>query len=454
MSASSPVFFALLLPIYIFEAWLLSHGLKFHRELAANDQERFRLTQLDGLRGLLALSVVFIHALEYHDYLVVKKWSSPPSNFYLQLGVFPVTMFFFLSGYVFWRKLVKRSQLSTGAFLKNRLSRLGPVYGVACAWLFILMAFESHFKENVSFLKLVLEGASWLSCLGSGHDINRIASSKIWLGPSWTLRYEWFFYLSLPAFVWFARRRARLLLLLVPAAALAWLLAQWHEKGLAASLIHAARGYAQFLAYAWGAGMVLAVVELSAKLKLFAQSNVATLTSLSAIAVTLFFIKPKYGPVESLMLFLPFACICFGNTWFGLLTSRPVLFLGRTSYSLYLLHLLTLRAVGLLVGGPIDLTHLGAWGYWSFACVCGTFALVISAYSYQYLEHPFLHAGKKKRAYVVPKASSPMELPVASFLPADRWTSDATVPGNHHRTSPDARRSSRVQSASDMSEAL
>ena len=72
--------------------------------------------ELESMRGLLALAVVVHHALVYYFLLYehTPVISGPHSNFYLQLGTAPVTFFFFITGFLFWSKLIAKPKQSAG----------------------------------------------------------------------------------------------------------------------------------------------------------------------------------------------------------------------------------------------------------------------------------------------------------------------------------------------------
>ncbi len=397
MQAESPWFYLVLMPFFALEAWLLSRWIPFHRAQNIRELSLQRVVPLDGLRGILALSVFFIHAAEYHGFYTLGKvpLPAPSSNFYAQLGVFPVTMFFFITGYVFWLKLRKQDSIPLVPFLYARLARLGGAYWVACLLSFLLIACESHFHANISPLKLILKGVSWLTFFGSDHDLNKIPLSYYWLGQAWTLRFEWLFYFSLPFLGWFARRRMRLILLVAGAAILKFALNRIYiplphhlYRPVVAYLI---APYFGFLAIAFSVGMAAATIPVSPAIKAWAQSKAAAVLSLLLLAATLLWATPDYIWQESLLLAAPFFCVSMGNTWFGVLASEPIRFLGRISYSFYLLHIVLL---GMAISSLSPLIHFAALSpleFWAFAAVVGALIVPISALSYQYLEFPYLH---------------------------------------------------------------
>ncbi len=397
MGITHPAYFCVVMILYLLVGQCLSRAVPFYRELIDKERSSNRVAPLDGLRGPLSLSVYFLHASEYYDLSHNGALILPKSIFYSQLGVLPVTMFFLIAGYVFWLKIRRQGSLPALPFWHTRLGRLGGPYLFACVWLLLLVAVASQFTFLVPPWIFFAQVFGWLSIVGSGHEINHVRLAKVWLGPAWTLRYMWYFYLTLPALVWFARRRWRLALLLGGSALLATLLGTVHAHGLAGVALESAQAYFGFLAFLFGAGMIVASLPASAALRQFGRGHVATCVSLALIAVTLWRVPPEHGLLESAMLLLPFACICWGNTWFGLLSSRAAVLLGRISYSFYLLHLLVLVTAGRLLRPLVNVTALSPILYWTFAAACGLAGILVSAVSYRYLEYPFLHLGRSRK---------------------------------------------------------
>jgi peptidoglycan/LPS O-acetylase OafA/YrhL len=380
--------------LFFAEGWLLSKLLPFHQRADKEELLSRRQAPLDGLRGILSLSVFFAHAASYYYFEQTKIWDFPPSNFYSQMAVFPVSMFFFITAYLFWSKLIQKPSFPVWRFWLGRFGRLEPVYIAVCSLVFLWVALLSGFHRQVSVRNLSIQILSFLTFWGP-KDIDGITNWKLWLGASWSLRYEWLFYFSLPFLGWFAKRRRTTVLLvgiaflLVPA--LARLESYRHLGGLTRLL----ESYAHFFAYTFSAGILIAILPKD-RLSALARGVPATLLSLIAIGLTLFFVPASYGLLESLCLALPFACICMGNTWFGLLSSRSLRFLGRISYSFYLLHVLGLFFVLMIAQKRGILLGATPFSYWAIVAGSGMLTIFLCAFSYQFLEAPFLHMGRRQ----------------------------------------------------------
>jgi len=412
MNAGSIFFYFAVMAVFLAEAAILCRMLPLQRRLTEEDRANKRFAGLDGLRGLLAPSVFVHHAVLYLSFLHIGNWFGLTSIFYSQMGVLPVTLFFFLTGYLFWSKLMKHAKLNFSSFIKNRVGRLGGAYLLACVLLFAFAMVQSGFHRQVSWGRLMLEALAWLSFLGAGHDVNQVFDSKRMLGQIWTLRLEWMFYLSLPCLGWFARKKTRLPMLLV-VAALSSVLIERVTLDFSAPLNYLWKMvgyYAHMLILTFSVGMVIAIIPKSGAMRTWAQGWVATLLSAVLLGITACFVTPHHGWLESVMLAFPFACVCFGNTWFGLLSLTSVRSLGRVSYSFFLLHMFVLYAGQAVLSRFTAMGSLATWGYWSFTAVCGIVTVVLSYLSYQFLEYPFL-----KKPLVADGRVTPEKKP-AAFL--------------------------------------
>src|SRR4051794_29707847 len=65
-----------------------------------------RYVSIDGLRGYLALAVLLHHACTWYFYARTGKWAPPPSNLYTHFGHSGVALFFMITGFLFFTKLL------------------------------------------------------------------------------------------------------------------------------------------------------------------------------------------------------------------------------------------------------------------------------------------------------------------------------------------------------------
>lgn len=398
-SVTNIVYYPIGLTLFFLEGWLLSFILPFHAKLHASELKSNRQIPLDGLRGLLALGVFFTHVLSYYYYHLSNRWEFPPCNWGAQLAIAPVCIFFYITGYLFWSKLRKASLAPTARFWLSRVARLMPVYLFACGVAFVYAALLSKFTVRVPARDLAGQVTSWVANARL-MDLNNVSDSHLWLTQAWTLRLEWMFYFSLPFLRWFGRGLQKTLLLLILIGLLSGLGQIAERIAGQHSLTSFALTYSHFFLHSFSLGILVAFLPPE-RFSRFAKGRLATIVSLVLLCAVLLIAPPRYGVLETCLLSLPFTCICLGNTWWGLLSSRGMRFLGRISYSFYLLHLVSFTIVMELARKHGLLVDIRPPAYWALSCGIGSVIIVICAFSYQWLEHPFLHIGQTRNAFAV-----------------------------------------------------
>jgi peptidoglycan/LPS O-acetylase OafA/YrhL len=119
----SPLLFAAILTTAILTALALGKFGK-HPSKVSN----VNLT-LEGLRGILALCVFAHHSFYFYHLSHQGKWQDPDSRFWMQLGQPAVQLFFMLTGYLFWRKVLEDGgNLNWSNYAIRRVFRLMPLY--------------------------------------------------------------------------------------------------------------------------------------------------------------------------------------------------------------------------------------------------------------------------------------------------------------------------------------
>ena len=333
---------------------------------------------LDGLRGLAILLVILLHAN-------IEGFSG---------GFYGVDLFFVLSGFlitsILGREFTAKQDINFTHFYRRRVLRLFPA---AALMSFLLLLFAYFFIPDFTQIKRdVIASLTYTANWTRAFALN----CPVFLGHTWSLAVEEQFYLLWPLLLYlWLKRSARA----APAALFALGLAGL-SMGLRAWLVLSGQPFwriyngfdthcdAMFL----GAASALAV-------NLRPESNLAkrvnryclrlwpvALTGMAAlIAVSRF--EQKYVMLYGYAGFAIFsaililACNLERKTWFSpLLCSRPLVYLGRISYGLYLWHytLLYVLANVLQVPNPYFLLI----GLPAVFCV--------SALSYHFLEKPLL----------------------------------------------------------------
>lgn len=336
-----------------------------------------RYASLDGLRGYMAVFVFLHHSAMWSFYLQTNRWTVLPSNFYMHLGQSSVAMFFMITGFLFFSKLIggRARQIDWGRLYVSRLLRLLPLYLFVVFLLFIVVGFLSHGILSEPIWVVTQEAVRWLSFTVLGKpDLNGV--SQTWLivaGVTWSLPYEWLFYFTLPvlALAVGVKPPPAYLLLGIVGVLGAWL---WHPE------IHHAL-------YFLG-GISAAFLVKSATFRQFAIKPVASIVCIAAIVAAVALYPTAYSYTPLFLLSTAFTIIACGNTLFGLLTSKVSRVLGEISYSIYLLHGLTLFLVFHFILGPAYAAALPASVYWLVIAGITPILIVFSFLTFKIIESP------------------------------------------------------------------
>jgi len=144
-----------------------------------NLQTNKRYEELDALRGIAALIVVFFHfTMNRSEYNTVFK-----------LGTTGVDLFFIISGFVIFMSLQK---ISRGVdFVINRVSRLYPTYWASLTFTFVILISYLIYKGGMNLDKTFIQ---YLGNLTMFQFYLKIPNLD---GPYWTLIIEMLFYISI-----------------------------------------------------------------------------------------------------------------------------------------------------------------------------------------------------------------------------------------------------------------
>lgn len=362
------------------------------------------LPEIDALRGLAACGVAFFD----HFFRLSGEnddgplGSLPLAGWLYRDGWLLVDLFFVISGMIFahvyldQRTLRPRPGLTLRAFAVNRVARVYPLHvaTLLVVAVLLMLAVPGHNPTTDRYLAtadgyhfllnlLMLQGAD----LAQGGSFN---------GPSWSLTSEALCYLLFIAVALLAPRRFTL------AAALLTALA------LAASLLpdtttetwRTVRGPLGFFA-----GCLL-YRALPALRQVPAWLLVAALAAAAALVAGLDPWTRQKPPLYALLLFPLLVALSFRGALGWLLRSAPLQWLGRLSYSIYLIHTPVHVAMILLLGG----TGLYTPDRWPVAFgVSIVLTLALSQLSYEYLEEPARRALRRFAQAAPGRARQPAE---------------------------------------------
>jgi len=343
---------------------------------------------MEGLRGLMAINVFMVHGAALHAFLHGGPFF-PASDFHRQIGVSAVCLFFFMTGYLLWKGIIDRPQFSRTRYLRGRFLRTWPLYSVAITFVFLFALAQTGFHIMVPLPKFIFSYIGWLAFalpMGAGNAINGIHDiTSLGAGVFWTLQMDWLYYLILPFLIWFTRRSWRLLLILIPAGAL--------HGALARLAI-----FSTFFFWCFCFGMVAAVIKTRWPEWRWARTRSASAVAIAIYVITLCFIPPAWGRYESLLLFPFFLLIAYGADFFGLLNTAAAIFMGRISYSIYLLHAIVLFSFVWAAGSRLHLEALSWPLFWLAITPLGLLAIGVSTFTHRWIEMPFNALGRPRPA--------------------------------------------------------
>ena len=362
---------------------LLRFSPAIERSLRHSGQSRYH--SVDGLRGYLAFGVFVHHTAIIWSFLHTGVFELPKEKFYIQIGLASVALFFMITGFLFWGRLIQKGRdFDWLAFAVSRVFRLYPLY----LPLLVLVLFSVFHIQGWTLKDEPFEVAgqilAWV--LFDRPDINQFPQTGgLIANVTWTLSYEVFFYMALPLFgmVFVYRRNWQQVVLCLLGIYTLYQVVGW-EHSLKKHILMSFLG-----------GVAAAYWVRRPKIVAWSQTPVAGIIALLTVLMILTLFRKSFALAPLALLTLVFSIIASGHTLFGALTLRSIRWMGEISYSTYLLHgfLLWLMMQRLPLVLPID--SKDPLVFVSLAALCSCLLIVISSLSFLYIEKPGMAAGKQ-----------------------------------------------------------
>ena len=369
---------------------------------AGTENQRGRIPEFEGLRGVLAWTVVAAHLL------ICCGWFGPNLNgipLLSEIAEAAVNLFIVLSGFAITRLLIVRRE-PVPTYLMRRALRIVPAYWVALTAAIFLNGWLAENlrqlppSDDARGLIMICEiGQSriWLDAALHYTLLHGLAPVNLWpwapftfLGAAWSLSLEWQFYCLAPfALLLATRYRVGLPILVLTCAIGLGFAEHWMNwfsiafigiKGgflLAGGLTFAvsrdlhrdARGWARLLLPVYVAALLWWLGS--------GRSVEPVLTAAGWTIALLAAFTDRVAHVRAV------------------LGSKPLQYLGLVSYSTYLFHVPVItvlqRGIWTFIA-PRSQTELLAW-----TLVAGVGAtLVVSELSWRFIERPFQRLGRKR----------------------------------------------------------
>lgn len=375
MTAVNPLFVFLILALGIGISFLLSR--RYAQTLQHGGGARF--VSIDGLRGYLAFFVFLHHSCVWYFFIQTGRWEIPPSNLYTMLGQGGVALFFMVTSFLFFNKLLESRGCSINwfDFYAMRIARLVPLYLVAFILLLLFVCIRSNWMLTVPLVDLLGSIFKWLLFTVSGKpDINAVAQTSIMMASvTWSLPFEWFFYFGLPIFAVFLSRKISLGGIIFAALALYIMLENWSPAGIVLR---------SFLG-----GVIAAFAVRQIRVKEILVSRGAAWLTLPALLMLIQ--QPTAFNLFSLFLLsLIFTIVASGNNLFGILDNVAARWMGELSYGIYLFHGLAIFGVFYFVLGLDFIRRLSSVEYWVLIGLLTPVVLSVAHFLHLIIERPAL----------------------------------------------------------------
>ena len=335
-----------------------------------------RNTAIDGLRGYLSFGVFMHHSVIWYFYIQTNQWEVPPTSVYTNLGAICVSLFFMITGYLFFGKILcSRERPIDWIYLyTSRIFRLTPLYLFVIIALSLLVGMLSGWTLHQPIMLFAKGIANWIAfSIIRAPDLNGISrTSLMTAGVTWTLAYEWLFYLSLPALALLLRSKVSVLLAISCSSLIVFFVIYRVDP--------------VFFPTSFIKGGIAAYIVRLPKVVFFLRKPACSL-------VTIFICLGSIGGLfsttaASMFLAIAFFIIASGNTLFGILSNRAAIYLGDVSYGIYLIHGLLLFITFVFVIGAPTAKLFSPMLYWFTIYGAAIVLVVISALTYRFIEAP------------------------------------------------------------------
>ena len=343
---------------------------------------------INGLRGYLALSVLVHH---FSIWILVSRttggWAPPPSPILANFGSSSVALFFMVTGFVFYPRVLDGwRNVAWKTLYTARLFRIVPLTVVCVLVVVIIILARQGMQARGPLLKPL---SFWLTTIAEPDLLGYQYSKRINANVLWSLRCEWIFYFGL-----------------LPVCVLASSAARKYVSSLSICLfilgallafreVYPGTGFPQF-APLFPIGMLGYEIQSRPKWREVLSSRHASYASLSVLALSLC-LQP-HSTVQLLGLSTFFFCVACGNDYFGVLRRPGSLVLGESSFSIYMIHAIILSIVfteGQLGAADFATGWLPVW-----LPLIALLVSLVSQASYLIIERPAIGAGKAASAYL------------------------------------------------------
>jgi peptidoglycan/LPS O-acetylase OafA/YrhL len=328
------------------------------------------------------------------------RWDAPPEHYLNNLGRTPVTLFFIITGFLFYPTIESGLRATNWfAFYTKRFLRIAPLMWLALTFV-IGTAFIFSPARTVS-MESVIDVARWATFTGMPDLFGFPATKLLIAGAAWSLTWEWGYYLSVfPAAVVASKIPIKPFVLVYAVSGLAVLGVEEIYPNL---LPHIAASIILFSTL-FALGMSVRIFRSVLCVRRLAARTWPAVATALLLLVIIFTVANPFSVLQCLCSAVLFVFVAADNKAFRLLSSRDVVALGEASYSLYLLHGLLLYLYFHTLAGIFS----GSQWIWASLPIVTAVITAVALTAHKVFEVPFMELGKRlsaKRAQTAPDAT-------------------------------------------------
>lgn len=346
-----------------------------------------RIGCIDGLRGYLALSVMIHHFFIWTNITRMGgAWEPPQINFINQLGTTSVSIFFMVTGLVFYPVILRDlSRTNWIALYIGRAFRIIPLVTFAVIVVSAIIILRTGNSPDKHY---VVDLLKWITAWSEVPLMHYQDSARINAYVLWSLHYEWIYYILILPLSALAMRLIRyfgMSTLILPLLLLSTILfrnflpQQIGSKGIVF--------YLPFFAI----GMLAFEAQARPQIRAALSKSVYTLPAIFSLAIAMT-VTNSYSVFSLPFMGFFFICVACGNRIFGLLDNKASLIISECSFGIYLLHgiFLDILFEDIRIGGTsLDTALLPV-----FLPIVSFVVILATASTYLMVERPAIQRGK------------------------------------------------------------
>ncbi|WP_095148885.1 acyltransferase [Pseudomonas sp. Irchel s3a18] len=347
-----------------------------------NAEVRHEYKFINGMRGLAAVFVFINHApFALSNMGITNTIFSSWGQLYPNLGSFGVQIFFCITGFLFFDKIIKTEKIDWTEFFISRIKRVAPLYYATSLLVFLITASFSGFNILDKESLITISGLLSFNFVDNPMKIGGISLVPL-SSVTWTLIHEWRFYAVLPLVAIFYRSKYKTIIMVI-----------------AMALAAIDLGYSALVCWVYFLSGIAAASIHKISIKNKAVKLSAMLIAIPAFALTCGLVEvPGYGAIRFILTTLFFISITIANPSF--LHYQFLNRLSDISYSIYLVHLPVLFIAFKIASVFVDLSTIDKLTFWSINFATIPVIVALSTFTFVNIEKRFMSKTKATQPVV------------------------------------------------------